>query len=103
MTEGIDATFCRILLNRLRDDFKEAGVKLDGKPVNLRDKRFWVYSYSDGTWEFHGPNEFYWSGRADNAYDARYKGWRAWAAMYSPEWQKFEAEAEAEAKAESVN
>jgi hypothetical protein len=28
--------------------------------------------------EFIGPGGFWWSGRADNAYEARAKGWDAW-------------------------
>ncbi len=29
-------------------------------------------------WEFRGPDKFYWHGKADNAYDCRYKGWMAY-------------------------
>ncbi len=39
--------------------------------------RAWVHRFLDG-WEFHGPDKFYWHGRAGNAYEARYKGWMMW-------------------------
>lgn len=38
----------------------------------------WIYHFHRDSWEFYGPNKFYWNGRADNAYEARYKGWMAW-------------------------
>jgi hypothetical protein len=38
----------------------------------------WTYKTGRSQWEFHGPGNFYWHGRASNAYDARYKGWMAW-------------------------
>lgn len=51
----------------------------------------WVYQTDGRRWEFHyGP--FYWHGRADNAYEARAKGWEAWLA-------KVEAPGYGEAKA----
>ena len=37
----------------------------------------WTY-HSANTWEFHGPDKFYWYGDADNAYECRYKGWMAY-------------------------
>ena len=44
--------------------------------VKLRDA--WTYHFRADHWEFHGPDGFYWHGRADGAYDARYHGWMAW-------------------------
>lgn len=48
-------------------------------------KDAWVYHSGRGCWEFHGPKtgnadmpQFYWYGRAHDAYEARYKGWMAW-------------------------
>jgi hypothetical protein len=41
-------------------------------------KGAWVYHLMGDDWEFHGPNEFYWYGDADNAYHARQQGWEAW-------------------------
>jgi hypothetical protein len=65
-------------------DFTRALLKMGGKTVkkhfdniNLM-KDAWVYNCSRGLWEFHGPNNFYWHGRASTAYEARYKGWMAW-------------------------
>ena len=36
----------------------------------------WVYRLGPDHWEFH-YKDFYWHGSADNAYDARAKGWAA--------------------------
>lgn len=61
--------------------------------VRLRDA--WVYKVGKDHWEFHytdtngaiakpngvtvaGTPTFYWHGSADNAYDARAKGWAAY-------------------------
>jgi hypothetical protein len=44
--------------------------------IQLRDD--WVWRSGRQTFEFHGPDKFYWHGRAVNAYDARYHGWVAW-------------------------
>lgn len=38
----------------------------------------WVHRNDRQHWEFHGPDEFYWYGQADNAYHARALGWEAW-------------------------
>ena len=43
-------------------------------------KAAWVHhsrSLRD-TWEFHGPEDFYYCMSASNAYDARAKGWDAY-------------------------
>jgi len=48
-------------------------------------KAAWVYRFTDGCWEFHGPEGYYWYGDADNAYTARASGWAAW-------WSKLEAD-----------
>jgi hypothetical protein len=53
-----------------------ADVKRHFPEIKLRDA--WVYHFGRDHWEFHGPSGFYWDGRADNAYDARYHGWLAW-------------------------
>ena len=41
-------------------------------------KDAWVWHFHKDHWEFHGPDGFYWHGSADNAYEARAKGWSAW-------------------------
>lgn len=71
----INIAFCRALLAQAHELVREhaPGVKL---------RSAWVYGYGREQWEFHGPNEFYWNGRAGNAYHARYKGWMAWLAKY---------------------
>lgn len=38
----------------------------------------WTYKHSKRGWEWHGPDQFYWHGKADNGYHARYLGWMAW-------------------------
>lgn len=38
----------------------------------------WTHQSSPRFWEFHGPEQFYWHGKADNGYHARYLGWLAW-------------------------
>lgn len=57
-------------------------VKKHFPNINLKSKQFWVYGYGNRghkqSWEFHGPNGFYWHGRASDAFDARSKGWMSW-------------------------
>jgi hypothetical protein len=48
-------------------------------------KDAWVWCAGRDHWEFHGPNDFYWHGRAGNAYEARYKGWMAWLEKFKPD------------------
>lgn len=66
----INIAFSRALLAQLRGPVRGVGKRL------VRDA--WVWHAGRDHWEFHGPDEFYWHGRADNAYEARYKGWSAW-------------------------
>lgn len=66
----INITFCRTLLRQVLPE-----VRASGKRIN---KDAWVWNAGRDHWEFHGPDKFYWHGRAANAYEARYKGWRAW-------------------------
>jgi hypothetical protein len=69
---------CRHLLGQIAKDVK------DHFPTVRVIKDAWVWHAGRSHWEFHGPalkdgdSEFYWHGRAGNAYDARYKGWCAW-------------------------
>jgi hypothetical protein len=41
-------------------------------------------SRTNGMWEFGGPDNFIWAGKASNSYDARYKGWFAFLTMRHP-------------------
>ena len=68
----MDLAFSRALLREGHN-----AVKLHFPEVNLR-KAAWVYHFMHDHWEFHGPDGFYWHGRAGDAYEARYKGWMAW-------------------------
>lgn len=67
----INVVFCRHLLS-------EATKLVKAFRPNVQLKCAWVYHFGRDHWEFHGPEAFYWHGSADNAYDARYKGWMAW-------------------------
>jgi hypothetical protein len=75
----INISFCRALL-------REAVELLKIEAPHIRPiKDAWVWHAGRGCWEFHGPRTgdaemptYYWHGRADNAYEARYKGWMAW-------------------------
>jgi hypothetical protein len=68
----IDTAFSRALLAEAHKAVKAAFPAID-----LR-KAAWVWCAGRDGWEFHGPERFYWNGRAGNAFDARYKGWLAW-------------------------
>jgi len=68
---NIDTLFSRQLLK-----LAHRAVKSNFPTVKL--KGAWVWTDGRSHWEFHGPDQFYWNGRAGNAYDARYKGWMAW-------------------------
>lgn len=71
MPQDINITFCRSLLSGIMPDVQKHTT------VSER-KNSWTYQFNRDHWEFHGPNKFYWHGSADNAYDARYKGWSAY-------------------------
>lgn len=66
----INIVFSRTLLAQLKPALERA--------VKRMFKDAWVWRVGRQSWEFHGPDGFYWHGRADNAYEARYKGWSAW-------------------------
>lgn len=68
---AINAAFIRGLLKLTTSDVRT-------RCPEVKISAAWVYGYGRGQWEFHGPDEFYWSGRAYNAYDARAKGWQAY-------------------------
>lgn len=73
----INVRFCRLLLAALVEEFRAEFPKV------RTNKHAWVYHFGRSDWEFQGAKDgpaagFYWSGKADNAYDARYKGWTAW-------------------------
>lgn len=68
---NINTVFCRGLLRLVMVDVKERTT-----PKQRKDA--WVYRVDSSTWEFHGPDKYYWYGSADNAYDARAQGWSHW-------------------------
>ncbi|NEX60165.1 hypothetical protein [Noviherbaspirillum galbum] len=67
----LDGTVSRFLLREATSLVRKAypAVKI---------RRAWTYHFHQDHWEFHGPDGFYWDGRADGAYHARYQGWMAW-------------------------
>ena len=67
---SIYTDYTRSMLASITPDVRQhvAGVK-------LRDA--WVYRVGKGHWEFHF-REFYWHGSADDAFEARFKGWDAY-------------------------
>jgi hypothetical protein len=69
---SVDVEFCRALLRQVMPVVKRMLPNKDLRTVA------WTYKASTGHWEFHGPDGYYWHGRASNAYDARYKGWMEW-------------------------
>lgn len=71
MAQNLNAVFCRMLHTRVMVDVKQVTTSTE------RDAA-WAYNFGGGHWEFHGPKGFYWHGEADNAYDARAKGWGAY-------------------------
>lgn len=73
----VNLAFCRILLRGVMDDVKKHTTAETRKAA-------WVYHFNGDTWEFHGPNGFYWHGSADNAYDARAQGWQSWLDSLTP-------------------
>lgn len=72
----IDVAFSRALLAQIVPAVRKVGAK-------VRDDA-WVWNAGRDHWEFHGPAGYYWHGRADNAYEARYKGWSAWLTQFHP-------------------
>jgi hypothetical protein len=68
----INISFSRELLRLVQRD-----VKSFAPNVKVR-KDAWVWCAGRDHWEFHGPDGYYWHGNADNAYEARANGWRAW-------------------------
>lgn len=66
---NVNTIFCRLLL---KETHKE--VKASFPTMKLNSKECWVIKLSGGYWEFHCPG-YYWYGMAENAYDARQKGW----------------------------
>ena len=67
----INLAFTRLLLKGTMEVIKPLTTVAERKAA-------WVYHYGRGHWEFRGPDGFHWHGSADNAYDARHKGWEAW-------------------------
>lgn len=68
-----DLQFSRALLKQILPDV----LKHTAHHVNLFEA--WVWKARENLWEFHF-HDFYWCGRAGNAYEARYNGWAAYLA-----------------------
>jgi hypothetical protein len=63
--------FCNHLLKEVMKDVRKHTT------VEQR-KAAWVYRYPRHTYEFQGPDKFYWYGSADCRHDAFANGWMAW-------------------------
>lgn len=76
-----NSIFCREHLKLVMADVRKVTTPEQRKAA-------WVYcTYRHGgnnQFEFHGPDDFYWHGRADNAADARAKGWSSWLEKHHP-------------------
>lgn len=68
----INVTFSRTLLSTVLAD-----VKAFNSAIRVKDA--WVWQVGRDHWEFHFGS-YYWHGSADNAYDARAKGWSSFLA-----------------------
>jgi hypothetical protein len=68
---SLDSDFGRLLLAQITPTVKDHTTAAQRKAA-------WTYHFGRGQWEFHGPDHFYWHGRASSAYEARYKGWIAY-------------------------
>lgn len=75
---NINLAFCRALLKSVLLEVKKHATAEQVKAA-------WVYHFDRDQWEFHGPDNFYWHGSADNAFDARANGWQAWLDQFHPE------------------
>lgn len=74
----INISFCRSMLSALTEE-----LRADHPEVRVMKHGWVIHTGFRHHWEFHGNSDgpaanFYWHGHADNAYDARYKGWQAW-------------------------
>ena len=84
MPHNINTQFCLEVLKRVHVDVRQHLWRLGEKHIRpdlMRAnpwKAGWVHKSGLYQWEFHGPDRFYWYGRAGNAYDARAQGWTAW-------------------------
>lgn len=66
-----DHSFCRTHLARVMVDVRE-------HTTDEQRKAAWVYKYDDQGAEFHGPDNYYWYGRACCKWQARAEGWQDW-------------------------
>ncbi len=77
---NINVTFCRLLYQQVISQ-----VKKEFPEVKIRDA--YVLKMDRGRWEFqYPPTKTYWYGQADNAWDAKVKGWETF--LYQMERKK---------------
>lgn len=75
---SINTAFSRELLKRVLNDVR-AYRKSTGDRLAFKLTDAWIYRVGTDQWEFRF-GEFYWRGSADNAFEARAKGWSSWLA-----------------------
>jgi hypothetical protein len=70
---NINTTFNRKLLTQTHDL-----VRKHFPQTKMIHTIGWTFKSGVWDWEWHGPDGFTWTGRADDAYEARSLGWMAW-------------------------
>ena len=66
-------TFCRLLLKEVMKYVRKYVSKEDIKRAYP-----WKPSSFNGTFEFHGPDAFYWSGQSCCLWHAKVQGWTSY-------------------------
>ena len=77
---SINTAFSRELLKRVLEEVR-AYRKSTGDRFAFKLTDAWIYRVGTDHWEFHF-GEFYWQGSAENAFEARAKGWSSWLAAH---------------------
>lgn len=66
-----DHNFCRYFLSLVMKDVR--------KHVSKEDiKKSWGWKFQKGQYEFHGPEQFYWNGKACCMWHAKTNGWESY-------------------------
>jgi hypothetical protein len=75
-------------MTNINIDFSRALLQTQRAELTTEQKRrlrkSWTYHYGNGHWEFQtlpvfdNGSAYYWNGRADNAFDAKYQAINAW-------------------------
>lgn len=75
----VNLAFCRRLLSNTLVEVKEFEPKARaGDMAAIRLSDHWIAQLPLRSWYAEPPQQFLWSGRADNAFHAKAQGWAAW-------------------------